>query len=115
MFVQQHYYKKDIMSLMQTLFGKKEKIDFKKIIKNSAMIVDVRSPLEYSSGHIPGSLNIALEQIGSAISSLKQKNKPLILVCRSGTRSNMATSMLKNAGLEVYNGGAWDDLMQKIE
>ena len=103
------------MSLMETLFGKKEKIDFKELIKTGAIVVDVRSPVEYSNGHIPGSLNIALEQIGSTISSLKQKNKPLILVCRSGTRSNMASSMLKNAGLEVYNGGAWDDLMHKIE
>ena len=73
------------MSLMEILFGKKEKIDFKEIVKNGAIILVVRSPVEYSSGHIPGSLNIALKQNGSTISSLKQKNKPLIMVCRSGT------------------------------
>jgi len=38
-------------------------------------------------------------------------SKPLILVCRSGNRSGMATTMLQNNGAtEVYNGGAWDSL-----
>jgi rhodanese-related sulfurtransferase len=36
------------------------------------------------------------------------------MVCRSGARSNIATGMLKKAGLEVYNGGAWDGLAKKI-
>lgn len=103
------------MSLLSNLFGSKEKINFKGLTQRGAMIIDVRSPAEYHSGHVPGSINIALEQIGSTISSLKLKNKPLIMVCRSGARSNTATSLLKKAGLEVYNGGAWNDLMHKIK
>jgi phage shock protein E len=102
------------MSIIETLFGKKEKTDFKELVQKGAIVIDVRSPAEYRSGHVPGSINIALEQVGSTINSLKQRKSPLIMVCRSGTRSNMATIMLKNAGLEVYNGGAWEDLMHKI-
>jgi rhodanese-related sulfurtransferase len=102
------------MGIFDNLFGTKEKIDFKELVQKGAIVIDVRSPAEYRSGHVPGSINIALEQIGAIIGSLKQKNKPLIMVCRSGTRSNMATGMLKKAGLEVYNGGAWDGLLHKI-
>jgi len=99
---------------MESLFGKKEKIDFKALMQQGALVIDVRSPAEYRSGHVPGSINIALEQIGATINSLKQRKSPLIMVCRSGTRSNIATGLLKNAGLEVYNGGAWDSLKHKI-
>jgi rhodanese-related sulfurtransferase len=102
------------MSIFDTLFGTKEKTDFKELMKRDALVIDVRSADEYRSGHLPGSVNIALEQVGTLISSLKQKNKPLIMVCRSGARSNIATGMLKKAGLEVYNGGAWDGLAKKI-
>jgi phage shock protein E len=102
------------MSLFGNLFGTKEKTDFKELMQKGAVVIDVRSPAEFRTGHVPGSINIALEQVGSIINSLKQKNKPLIMVCRSGTRSNIATGMLRNAGLEVYNGGAWDSLKQKI-
>lgn len=103
------------MNLLGNLFRPKEKIDFRELAQKGAMIIDVRSPAEYRNGHVPGSINIALEQIGSTINSLKLKNKPLIMVCRSGARSNTATALLKKAGLEVYNGGAWNDLMHKIK
>lgn len=102
------------MSFLESLFGKKEKTDYKALMANGAIVIDVRSAAEYRSGHVPGSLNIPLEQIGSSVSQLKQKNKPLILVCRSGARSGMATGILKNAGLEAFNGGPWDDLAEKI-
>jgi len=102
------------MSFFDNLFTTKEKTDFKELVKKGALVIDVRSPVEYRSGHVPGSINIALEQIGSAIKSFQQEKKPLIMVCRSGARINMATVMLKKAGLEVYNGGAWDVLMKKI-
>jgi phage shock protein E len=105
---------KNNMSIFDNIFGTKEKTDFKELVKEGALIIDVRSPAEYRTGHVQGSINIALEQIGNTISSFKQQQKPLIMVCRSGTRSNIATSILKKAGLEVYNGGAWDDLAKKI-
>lgn len=102
------------MSFFDNLFASKEKINFKELVNKGALVIDVRSPAEFRSGHVKGSINIALEQIGFAIKSFQQAKKPLIMVCRSGTRSNMATGMLKKAGLEVYNGGAWDDLAKKI-
>jgi rhodanese-related sulfurtransferase len=48
------------------------------------------------------------------ISTIKKWNKPVITVCQSGARSSMAKSVIKAAGIEVYNGGSWFGLQSKI-
>ena len=74
-------------------------------------VVDVRETWEFSEGHYPNSLNIPLGEVPSRLDELMAMSKPLILVCRSGNRSGMATTMLQtNGATEVYNGGAWDSL-----
>lgn len=74
-------------------------------------VVDVREPWEFSEGHYPDSLNIPLGEVSSRLDELMAMSKPLILVCRSGNRSGIATTMLQNNGAaDVYNGGAWDAL-----
>ena len=84
--------------------------DIKNIIKNGALIVDVRTPQEYKDGHIEGSLNVPLDEIGKAMLWL-QKDVPTVLVCASGSRSGQAVQILKANGFEkIYNGGAWDSL-----
>ncbi|MBL7744158.1 MAG: rhodanese-like domain-containing protein [Chitinophagaceae bacterium] len=89
-------------------------IDFKDLVKKGAVIIDVRSPGEYKSGHIQGSKNFPLDNIRSKVTELKKTGKPVITVCRSGTRSGIAKGILKAAGIEVYNGGAWTSLRHKI-
>ncbi len=84
--------------------------DIKNIIEEGALIVDVRTKEEYEQGHIPGSLNIPLDEIGKAMEWL-QKDVPVVLVCASGNRSSHAVMVLKANGFEkVYNGGSWDSL-----
>ena len=86
------------------------KDDLKNIIENGALIVDVRTGEEYKQGHIDGSLNIPLDEIGGAMSWL-QKDVPTVVVCASGNRSGQALMVLKANGFEkVYNGGAWTSL-----
>jgi rhodanese-related sulfurtransferase len=71
----------------------------------------VREPWEFIQGHYPNSLNIPLGEVPTRMDELMAMSKPLILVCRSGNRSGMATTMLQNNGAsEVFNGGAWDSL-----
>ena len=55
------------------MFG--AKADFSELIKNGAVIIDVRSKGEYASGHIKGSLNIPLDSIQGNIEQIKKKNK----------------------------------------
>lgn len=101
------------MDFFKRLFGG-ETTDFKALVGNGAIIVDVRSAGEYAGGHIKGSLNIPVETIQGKVADLKKKGKPIITVCRSGARSGMAQSALTAAGIEAYNGGPWDSLANKL-
>lgn len=103
------------MGFFDKLFGTSEvSFDVKQLMQKGAVIVDVRTTGEFSGGHIKGSLNIPLDQIGTKIAFLKNKNVPVITVCRSGNRSGAAAGVLKSNGIEVYNGGAWDSLQSQL-
>lgn len=93
------------MGILSSLFGKK--VDLAAIIAGGAKIVDVRSPQEFKSGHVKGSVNIPLDRIRAEVATLKKAGKPIILCCASGMRSGSATSILESEGLEAYNGGPW--------
>lgn len=101
-----------MFGFLKNLFG--PKADFKALVKNGAIVVDVRTPHEFDAGNIKGSKNIPLQTIQKAIPELKKSGKVVITVCRSGSRSGMAKSILKSAGIEVYNGGPWNVLKSKI-
>lgn len=88
--------------------------DFKELVKNNAIIVDVRSKGEFSSGHIKGSMNIPLQNLQDNLKKLS-KDRPIITCCASGMRSASAKNMLLSMGYkEVYNGGGWQSLNSKI-
>lgn len=103
-----------MLEAIKNLFGL-EKTDFAELIKEGAVILDVRSKSEYAGGHIPNSLNIPVDQLPQNLSSLKDKNKTIITCCASGMRSASAKAILKNNGYtNVYNGGGWMGLNNKI-
>ena len=103
-----------MMQFLKELFGVSPKVDYKELMKKGAQVVDVRTKGEYQGGHIQGSLNIPLQDLPNQLSKLK-KDKPLITVCASGMRSASAKSLLKSKGFtEVYNGGGWMSLQNKI-
>ncbi|TNE55230.1 MAG: rhodanese-like domain-containing protein [Bacteroidetes bacterium] len=100
------------MSLFKSLFG--PKTDYRELLSQGAVIVDVRSEGEFRGGHIKGSKNIPLDQLSSKASKLP-KDKAIICCCASGVRSGSAKGMLKSKGFqEVYNGGGWRSLQSKI-
>lgn len=83
------------------------------LLKQGAVIVDVRSPGEYAQGHVPGSLNIPLGEVDKTSDKL-DRDKPVIVCCASGTRSAMAASLLKKQGFSsVYNAGPWSNAFVK--
>lgn len=99
---------------IKNLFGI-QKTDFAELKKSGAIIVDVRTKNEFSGGHIKGAINIPLSDLQKNISKLKDKNKPIITCCASGARSASAKSILSNNGYsQVYNGGGWMSLNNKI-
>ncbi|MDP4212780.1 MAG: rhodanese-like domain-containing protein [Bacteroidota bacterium] len=95
-----------MIGLFTRLFSK-TKADFTRLIREGSIIIDVCSAPEYKSGHIKGSENIPLDELNTKIGYLKKLNRPLITVCRSGSRSRMAKSVLTANGLVAYNGGSW--------
>jgi phage shock protein E len=101
-----------MFEFLKNLFG--PKTDFKALVEAGATIIDVRTPQEFDAGHIKSSKNIPLQTIQKSIPELKKSGKAIITVCRSGSRSGMAKSILKSAGVEVYNGGPWNVLKSKI-
>ena len=102
-----------MFSFFKNLF--KPAADFAKLVKEGAVIVDVRTKGEFQAGHIEGSKNIPLDGVKAQAQQLKKSGKPVITVCRSGNRSAMAKSILSSAGIEVYNGGAWTSLKRQIQ
>jgi phage shock protein E len=102
-----------MITFIKNLF--KPKANFKKLVNEGAVIVDVRTKGEYQAGHIEGSKNIPLDGVKTQVQQLKKSGKPVITVCRSGNRSAMAKSILSSAGIEVYNGGAWTSLERQLQ
>ena len=80
-----------------------------------AIVLDVRENKEYQSGHILNSIHIPQSALAKRITELeKYKSRPIIVGCRSGSRSSFACGLLKKQGFEsVYNlsGGvmAWQN------
>lgn len=100
---------------LKNLLGMGPKADFKALVKNGAIVLDVRSKGEYAGGHIKGSINIPLDLISSQLSKI-DKSKVVITCCASGMRSASAKSILKSKGFsEVHNGGGWFSLQNKLK
>ena len=99
---------------LKSLFSQEEPVDLAELYRNGASIVDVRTPGEFSMGHIKGSKNIPLQNLRSQLNKIN-KNKPVIVCCASGARSSSAKRLLSAEGFEnVHNGGGWQYLQSQL-
>lgn len=89
--------------------------NFKTLVHQGAVIIDVRTMTEFDTGHIEGALNVPVDVINYKRAILKRLHKPIITCCKSGARSEMAKDILKQAGIVAYNGGAWNTLLENIK
>ncbi len=90
-------------------------INYAELLKQGAIILDVRTSGEYANGHIRGSINISVDQLANNLAKLKDKNKPIITCCASGMRSASAKNLLETQGYtQVFNGGSWSSLQNKL-
>jgi rhodanese-related sulfurtransferase len=90
---------------------KQIKMDLQELINSDKVsIVDVRTPMEFTEGHVNGSINIPLNDLVERVEELRGM-QPLVLCCASGGRSGQATDYLQVQGFEeVYNGGGWTNV-----
>jgi len=104
-----------MIDAIKNLLGLGQKINYAQLVKEGAVILDVRTKGEFESGHIKGAINIPVDQLRNNFSKLKDKQKPIITCCASGIRSASAKNILRSNGyLEVHNGGGWFSLQRKI-
>ena len=104
-----------MIQAIKNMLGLGAKVDLAQLVKDGAIIVDVRSKGEYAGGNIKGSINIPVDQLSNNLAKLKDKNKTIITCCASGMRSASAKSILKSNGYSnVHNGGGWMSLQNKI-
>ena len=73
--------------------------DAVRLINKGALVIDVRKPDEFQSGHIVNARNVALDRLkGEEDAIAKKKDKVLLAVCDNGGLSGKAASMLRKAG-----------------
>lgn len=84
----------------------------------SLKIVDVRSPLEFRMGHIPGAVNMPLGSFGPEIPGL-EKGEQLVMVCQAGSRSHAACQQVLSTVPGVMNleggTGSWISAGLEVE
>jgi rhodanese-related sulfurtransferase len=91
------------------------------INRRDAAILDVREPSEFKAGHIPNARNFPAGQIKERTKELeKLKNKPLLLVCQTGSRSGQVCAALQKDGVGepvALSGGmaAWQQAGMPVE
>lgn len=84
------------MSDLSTPKGVSERID-------QIQLVDCREPYEWVAGRIEGSVHIPLNSIMAGATGDLDHERPIVVVCRSGNRSELATLMLQARGYEAHN------------
>ena len=68
-------------------------------LKSGALVIDVRTPAEFSSGHLPAAINLPLDGIEASLPRrVQEKNQVLLLHCQSGMRSGVAQKKLNSLG-----------------
>ncbi|GCD80727.1 rhodanese-like domain-containing protein [Schleiferia thermophila] len=87
--------------------------DLNKIVnEEGTLLVDVRTPNEFSEGSARNAINIPVDQIPYHLSEF-QNRKNIVVFCRSGNRSEMAKQILNSYGItNVINAGTWQDVLR---
>ena len=98
------------------IFKKKDmSTEIKEYLEKEAVILDVRTLDEWNEGHIDSAKHIVLSLIPLEIEQIKFWNKPVIAVCRSGGRSGQAAQFLAQNGIDVINGGPWQNVAKVLD
>jgi phage shock protein E len=81
----------------------------RKLVREGALVIDVRSPEEFRGGHLPSAVNIPLGELRESLPRrVKDKNQVLLLHCLSGGRSAVAKRQAKGLGYaKVFNLGSY--------
>ena len=88
------------------MFGKKGDVSSataRELVQKGAHLVDVRTRSEFGERHLPGALNLPVQDLEGRLGELGAKDQPIVLYCRSGQRSARAARILKAAGFTAVH------------
>lgn len=82
------------------------------LVRGGALVLDVRTDEEFAVARIPSARHIPLFEVRQRLDELEgYRGRPIVVNCRSGSRSARACSLLRKKGFEAYNLkgglGAW--------
>ncbi len=105
-----------ILLLIIVACDKKGKESLEINITSKTVLIDVRTKSEFDSGHLENAINIQYNEIEKKIITLtKNKDKSIVVYCRSGRRSGIAKKMLGKIGYKnVINGGSYTELKKQV-
>lgn len=82
------------------------------LVDRGAMLVDVRTPQEFAQGHLDSAVNFPLSELDNHFKDI-EKDKMIVLYCRSGNRSGKAYQYLQSQGFtNLHNAGGFEELKQ---
>jgi rhodanese-related sulfurtransferase len=98
--------------LFSVMKSRKTGTKLRKALKSGALVIDVRSPQEYSGGHFSTAINIPHDRIERRLGELgADKKRPVVLYCYAGSRSAVAERILRANGFDsVINARNLDNL-----
>lgn len=102
------------MGLFNLFRKKKMTNEIQEYLAKDAVVLDVRTLAEWNEGHSEGAKHIVLTVVPLNVEEIKSWNKPVIAVCRSGGRSGQAMQFLQGHGIDVINGGPWQNVDQYL-
>jgi rhodanese-related sulfurtransferase len=80
--------------------------DARQMVADGALLLDVRSPEEFSGGHIEGAMSIPIQELARRMGELGDKDAEIVVYCQSGGRSAMAKRLLESNGFtKVHDMG----------
>ena len=108
-----------IFGFLADLFscGAAGQADLPALVKNGALVIDVRTPGEFAAGVVDGAINIPYDEIAAKIGGVEpDKNRIIIVYCRSGARSDAAKKSLEQIGYtQVINAGSFSKVRKILK
>jgi len=79
------------------------------LVAAGVKVVDVRTPAEFAAGHVPGAVNIPFDEIDRRQAEIGPPSTPVLVYCRSGRRSGIASQTLREKGFaQIFDLRSYD-------
>jgi phage shock protein E len=72
----------------------------RQLVAGGALLLDVRTPDEYRQGHLPGAVNIPVQELARRLPEVEPRSRPVVVYCAAGMRAQSATLLLERSGFE---------------